>query len=49
MRNDYRKRAIECFRLANETANPDRRAQLLEMASVWAWMADQAEKNAQAA
>lgn len=48
MRADYRERAAECLRLANETTNPHHRATLLEMAQAWLRLLDQAEKNAQA-
>lgn len=48
MRNqEYRDRAVEAFRLANEATNPDKRAKLLEMALAWMRLADQAEKNRQ--
>jgi hypothetical protein len=43
--DDYRGRAAECLRLANETANPTHRASLLEMAQAWLRLIDQAEKN----
>jgi hypothetical protein len=42
---DYRGRAGECLRLANETANPTHRASLIEMAQAWLRLIDQAEKN----
>jgi hypothetical protein len=47
-KEDYRKRAAECLRLADETANPIQRASLREMAQAWLRLYDQAEKNSQA-
>jgi hypothetical protein len=44
-KEDYRERAAECLRLANESANPVHRAALLEMAQAWLLLHDQAEKN----
>jgi hypothetical protein len=46
MPDDYRGRAAECLKLANEVNNPAHRAFLIEMAH--AWLHDQAEKNSQA-
>jgi hypothetical protein len=45
MSNEYRERAAECCRVANEIANPDSRMTLLEMARAWLRLADQAERN----
>jgi hypothetical protein len=44
-KDDYRQRAAECLRLANEAGNPTHRAALLEMAQAWLLLHDQAEKN----
>jgi hypothetical protein len=44
-KEDYRERAAECLRLANESGNPMLRASLLEMAQAWLLLHDQAEKN----
>jgi hypothetical protein len=44
-KEDYRQRAAECLRLANESGNPVHRASLLEMAQAWLLLYDQAEKN----
>jgi hypothetical protein len=45
--DDYRQRAAECLRLANEASNPTHRASLLEMAQAWLLLHDQAERNRQ--
>jgi hypothetical protein len=47
MANDYRERAAECLRMANETVSFDHRASLLDMALAWLRLHDQAEKNSQ--
>jgi hypothetical protein len=47
MPNEYRHRAVECLRLANECNDPQNRASLLEMAQAWLRLLDQAEKNSQ--
>jgi hypothetical protein len=47
MPNEYRHRAAECLRLANECNDPQNRALLLEMAQAWLRLLDQAEKNSQ--
>ena len=47
-RTEYRERATECLQLANETTDPRHRARLLDMASAWMRLHDQAERNAQA-
>ena len=44
-KDDYRQRAAECLRLANESGSPVQRASLLEMAQAWLLLHDQAEKN----
>jgi hypothetical protein len=41
----YRLYASHCVEIAQETANPDRKAALLVMAQAWLVLADQAEKN----
>jgi hypothetical protein len=48
MRDAYRERAAECFRLANGLNDPQLRALLFEMARAWLRLSDQAEKNSQA-
>ena len=47
-KDDYRERAAECFRLANESSNPGHCASLRDMALAWLLLYDQAEKNSQA-
>jgi hypothetical protein len=47
MPDDYRARAAECLKLANENNDPHR-AFLMEMAHAWLRLHDQAEKNSQA-
>src|SRR5262245_459997 len=44
-KENYRDRAAECLRLANEATNPRHRASLLEMAQAWMRLSDQAERN----
>jgi hypothetical protein len=44
-KEDYRQRAAECLRLANESSNLMHRASLLEMAQAWLLLHDQAVKN----
>jgi hypothetical protein len=48
MADEYRERAVECLRLANEASNPTQRASLIEMAFAWLRLHDQAVKNRQA-
>jgi hypothetical protein len=45
MTADYRHRAAECLRLANEPTSFDHRPLLLEMAQAWILLDVQAEKN----
>jgi hypothetical protein len=47
MANDYRDRAAECLRLANDSGDSTRGAILLDMALAWLRLADQAERNSQ--
>ena len=44
-KEDYRERAVECLRLANEASNPSLRASLIDRALSWLRLFDQAEKN----
>ena len=46
MPNEYRDRAVECWRLARETMIPEFRATLIEMAQAWMRLHDWAERNA---
>jgi hypothetical protein len=43
--DDYRRHAIECLRLADETVNANSRVLLLHMAEAWLRLVHQAEKN----
>lgn len=43
----YRLYAANCVEIAQETASPDRKAALLNMAQAWLMLADQAEKNSE--
>jgi hypothetical protein len=47
MADEYRERAVECLRLANESNNATQRASLIEMAFAWLRLHDQAVKNSQ--
>jgi hypothetical protein len=42
-RDEYLKFAEECFRLAQQTADPDARARLLDMAQAWRDLADKVQ------
>jgi hypothetical protein len=44
-KENYRDRAAECLRLANEANNHTHRASLLEMAQAWLRLSDQADRN----
>jgi transcriptional regulator with XRE-family HTH domain len=43
--DEYRRNAIECFRIADETISAQSRVLLIHMAESWLRLADQAEKN----
>jgi hypothetical protein len=43
----YRTNAAECFAMARELTDPQKRVILLDMASCWLRLARQAEKNRQ--
>jgi hypothetical protein len=45
--DEYKRRAAECVQLASEQSDPERKAALLEMARVWARLAELAIKNEQ--
>ena len=46
MSGAYREKALECWRLAAETANAAHRATLMEMAQAWMRLHEQATRNA---
>jgi hypothetical protein len=51
MRNkseEYRRSAAECLRVAEQTADPTAKAELIAMARSWIALAAQAERNSQA-
>jgi hypothetical protein len=48
MKYEYRARAHDCVRIAQESTNPLHRVSLLEMAQAWMLLHEQAEKNSQA-
>jgi len=41
----YRRYAAECVRMAKQAVDPRSKGTLIDMASVWLRLADQAEKN----
>jgi hypothetical protein len=41
--DQYRKRAAECIRMAEQSINADDKAMLLQMADTWLRLADKAE------
>ena len=43
--DEYRRNAIECFRIAEETITARNRVLLIHMAESWMRLAHQAEKN----
>jgi hypothetical protein len=43
--DEYRRHAIECLRIADETINARSRVLLIDMAQSWLRLAHQAEKN----
>jgi hypothetical protein len=43
--DEYRRHAIECFRIADETISAPSRRLLMHMAEAWLRLAHQAEKN----
>jgi hypothetical protein len=43
--DEYKRSAVECFRLAASLADPEQRVVMLDMAQAWARLADQAVKN----
>jgi hypothetical protein len=43
--DEYRRNAIECFRIAEETMTARSRVLLIHMAESWMRLAQQAEKN----
>jgi hypothetical protein len=43
--DEYRRHAIDCLRIADETINVRSRALLIAMAQSWMHLAQQAEKN----
>ena len=43
--DEYRRNAIECLRIADETISARSRVLLIHMAEAWLRLADQAEKN----
>ena len=43
--DEYRRNAIECFRIADETITARSRVLLIHMAEAWLRLADQAERN----
>jgi hypothetical protein len=42
---EYRRYAIECVRVAQQTHNPNDKAMLLDMAHKWQELADKAERE----
>jgi hypothetical protein len=48
MKHEYRARARDCVRIAQESTNPLHRVSLLEMAQAWMLLHNQAERNSQA-
>ena len=40
-RDDYRQNALDCFRLAQNTANSNERAMFIRMAQTWTKLANQ--------
>jgi hypothetical protein len=42
---EYRRNAIECLRIADETSSARSRVLLIQMAQTWLHLAHQAEKN----
>jgi hypothetical protein len=44
---EYKRNAVECFRLAAELTDPEQRLVMLDMAYAWSRLADQAHKNRQ--
>jgi len=44
---DYRRLAAECIYMAQEADNPGCNVTLVDVASIWLRLADQAEKNSQ--
>jgi hypothetical protein len=43
--DEYRRNAIECLRIADETVNARTRVLLIDMAQSWLHLAQQSEKN----
>jgi hypothetical protein len=43
--DEYRRHAVECLRIADETINARSRVLLIDMAQSWLRLAHQAEKN----
>jgi hypothetical protein len=43
--DEYRRHAIECLRIADETISARSRVMLIDMAQSWMHLAQQAEKN----
>jgi hypothetical protein len=48
MQNDYRERAVECLRAANDMRNPEHRTAFLKMAVGWMRLSEQADRNSRA-
>jgi hypothetical protein len=46
---EYRAHAAECVRLAQQTADPQSKGSLLDMARAWLSLVTQSEKNSEAA
>jgi hypothetical protein len=46
--SEYRRLASECLKISRQTFDPKNRALLIEMATAWARLADQADRNSKA-
>jgi hypothetical protein len=46
-KEDYRKNAMECMRLANEVSTPSAKIALLQMAQAWVRLYDQSVRNSE--
>jgi hypothetical protein len=45
--DQYKLRAAECIRMAEQTDRPDDKARLLQMAQTWLQLAEKAEERAE--
>jgi hypothetical protein len=46
--DEYKRRAVECLKLAEQVADQSSKAKLTDMAAAWLRLAEQAEKNSRA-